>query len=1250
MTVLTLPIPRNETDFEDLVLDYAWYELQPEAAQPYGRRGAGQNGIDHQLRLVDGSWFGIQCKRYWDKKLTAKILQKDLDAAHTIAPPLARYIVATTKRADTKLQDWARNATINSRATVDIWFWDDVERWLNANPARLSQYNPLPAIVHAQGLLQQVGGTKNAHEVVAFAASPATIPGNDSDPESVKAASVLLLAGRPQQAFDRLAADRDALSSVASVWRVSASALNMLGDHKELLALAKRAATLGVQDIRLRALEATAHRALGDVARSRSDLEELLRSAIVGEERAAVLNQWLNLRLEEDHITYDALVEDVTPADRADPNLHLPLAQAALFSGNTIAFDEHVAVLEAAPDKVGDWIPQMLRAMAPIVEGERRGIREGVPLRDSVLRSSIKEAITRLDFVLQRQFSDIPHATNRLRALTWRARGAALIGNFQIADDSYMAALDVAASDPKTMLLAARYAAEFDRQKFWDGLLDRADVEQNPQLVFAQASRRVLKGDIAAREDLRRLEAALPVGDVRRAQAISARLYLPFDPADTSEAVEHGLVELVRTKEPDSLVVGLALQLKEGKLTDELLQRIRDQLRAVDGSSFDVVTHLTTAEILNDGNEFELRNALQPARDTAVDIAGDDLPRNGALQAVRLALDELRLARGELLLNRYFPESNTDRLALRLRAALSFKKGDLAAAMGSMSRLVELKLANANEVLQWAWYARAFGQGLHARHLFRPDLVPSTETAREVSALANALQLLFRTRDYNRLLAEAGDRITDDEELFQAAVASTLSGRSAPTPDVVAVDTIAVLRRQDGRGEQRMVWITDIAGPSSPPFTRVQRAENWLTALIGRSLGSLVTFTSGVFAGEWMVEQILPGAAGTQARLLEWAVRQGIAGGGVDTINGNDDPIVSITQRMQEDRANRTPPPPDVPIAMIFHVRQCIPFKFLGDIERPRFFFGRSGELESEIAIFRRSPTDTYVYVDPLTILIAEQLGIAETLIKAAGRVRVMAQSQLTLIAWWWEEREHRHVRASAALGSDGRMIFQEHTPSVRAWGRKLWRAIAQRRQDSRVEIIRAFPDEMGKVLSGLNESLDLGTLATFAATAGTSNVYASIDGNLIDVTRRLKTLDIRAISLLGLLRWGVLRGRITWLEEARAIVQLSRGNWSFISVGSAEIAAVLAATDRKRRNADLSALLRDFSTSEPRGAVRVVTEALDRISGEPAAVRTRVVAEQLFDALPTIPRSVRAQLAPSYKGRWYSSVLRAWRKKGGAN
>ena len=315
-----------------------------------------------------------------------------------------------------------------------------------------------------------------------------------------------------------------------------------------------------------------------------------------------------------------------------------------------------------------------------------------------------------------------------------------------------------------------------------------------------------------------------------------------------------------------------------------MLQKVRDRIRAIDGASINVMTHITVAAILNDAEEFELRNALQPSRDVAIDATGDALSRGPALQSVQLALAEMRQDRASVLVTRYFPALDTDRLAWRLRATLALRNGELDAAVRFLFRLVELKLSSANDLSQWAWYARAMGQGLHARRALSRDRFPPAQTASQVSALANALQLLFRSRDYDRLLADAGDRITDNEELFPAAVAATLSGRSAPPPDVVAVDTIAVLRRQGNSGEQRMVWIADKAGPSSQPFTRVQRNEAWLAPLIGQSAGCVVTFVGGAFAGAWTVEQILPAAAGTQTRLMDWAVRQGISGGGVDSV------------------------------------------------------------------------------------------------------------------------------------------------------------------------------------------------------------------------------------------------------------------------------------------------------------------------------------------------------------------------------
>ena len=58
--------------------------------------------------------------------------------------------------------------------------------------------------------------------------------------------------------------------------------------------------------------------------RARAQLMEMLQSAGAGAERGAVLNHWLNLRLDEDHATYDDMSAEVTAADRADPQLHLP--------------------------------------------------------------------------------------------------------------------------------------------------------------------------------------------------------------------------------------------------------------------------------------------------------------------------------------------------------------------------------------------------------------------------------------------------------------------------------------------------------------------------------------------------------------------------------------------------------------------------------------------------------------------------------------------------------------------------------------------------------------------------------------------------------------------------------------------------------------------------------------------------------------------------------------------------------------
>jgi hypothetical protein len=136
-----LPAPQTPDAFEALCLDVWRRLLNDPHAQVYGRGGQQQRGVDifgRRDRSMD--WVGIQCKVRRGGELRPRDIETDLEAAATMNPRLSEFVIATTARRDTTMQDLARERTARNQAVglfvVTTFFWDDFEIFLQ-NDANL---------------------------------------------------------------------------------------------------------------------------------------------------------------------------------------------------------------------------------------------------------------------------------------------------------------------------------------------------------------------------------------------------------------------------------------------------------------------------------------------------------------------------------------------------------------------------------------------------------------------------------------------------------------------------------------------------------------------------------------------------------------------------------------------------------------------------------------------------------------------------------------------------------------------------------------------------------------------------------------------------------------------------------------------------------------------------------------------------------------------------------------------------------
>lgn len=145
---MSLPPPRDFSEFEDLCCDL-WRRIWGDPnAKRNGRRGQRQHGVDVFGRRA-GRSEGLQCRtkdQMTGSKLVFPELARLILEAENFSPPLAAFTIATTALRDAPLQERIRRLSTSREAegrfTVGVWFWEDILCELAANHDLLIKYYP----------------------------------------------------------------------------------------------------------------------------------------------------------------------------------------------------------------------------------------------------------------------------------------------------------------------------------------------------------------------------------------------------------------------------------------------------------------------------------------------------------------------------------------------------------------------------------------------------------------------------------------------------------------------------------------------------------------------------------------------------------------------------------------------------------------------------------------------------------------------------------------------------------------------------------------------------------------------------------------------------------------------------------------------------------------------------------------------------------------------------------------------------
>jgi|GEM_PF-961808 len=158
--------------FEDLANGLLGEVYDIPDAQPFGRPGQAQDGVDVFGRSKRYGLIGVQCKRLTDLDeqgspypggpVSRKLLRDEAAKSLNFKPELSIWILATTARRHTAVQNWVnelneewRNDRRNRR--VMVWSWDDIIGYLNAFPELQRWYY--------EGVIK-VRGAKDLDEVI----------------------------------------------------------------------------------------------------------------------------------------------------------------------------------------------------------------------------------------------------------------------------------------------------------------------------------------------------------------------------------------------------------------------------------------------------------------------------------------------------------------------------------------------------------------------------------------------------------------------------------------------------------------------------------------------------------------------------------------------------------------------------------------------------------------------------------------------------------------------------------------------------------------------------------------------------------------------------------------------------------------------------------------------------------------------------------------------------------------------------
>lgn len=1223
----------DENGFEEWLRIYMQevYGL-PLPPQRNGRSGQAQAGVDLMFRNAQGEWVGVQAKAYRRKRLTAKLLDTEVMAAHGFEPPLTHYVVCTLNERDAALQAHAHGASINGHANVSVLALQDLAE-------EASRRQPLMRDLIGRASPDYLDAMRHYLQPPAPTLAVGAPGPNLIEDAALKAIGAWIDVGNPQRALDELASYKGQAAR-AQCLIVETRARFALGELDAVAQVARNEAHRTTPNPVLLAHGAHAAALMGDQEIANAWLTQALAVASP-KEKPQVVGSYLRAHAQRDDSNFETLERFATAALDDVSSVAIALADTAFQLDDLDAANRWY---ERARAREANW-PAGAR-------GNELGARIWKLIRTKDAGASIDALLGECVAQLASMLSDPTLQANGLRQplLVNLGHARQALGDFQGAAAAWDEALRLPSPPESVWMHRCVLSAIEGIYLPSDELVARCATSHTASLVFASACTTLGHTERAA-VLIDAVLAGEGVSQDDRVRAHIERIRLESSGQDDRVTPGHvatmlGLVDHANPSLP--LFVWLignfrAAGADQGDTARAAVRDLASRLHIGSAQRAALAEDLLRAQLDDTAITWlsDIEHEAWPNRESVSQL-------NGALALLRIYSRTFRFDDARNLVAQLVGQFPLDAKAMLYCARALHSAGDRLGAYGVLTDAIRRGVQDGNVIGSWARLAVMLKMRREAHGILR-ELQFAPRNPMEYAKLLQARALLGIHSDGDVSVTSA-TQVTPDNA--GAVFASGLLHRS-PKPLRVAYGRIVHVRitQDEAVRMDEHVLVLQEPGDGMPGVRTLAAASfPWVAELLGARVGETrmlmappfercsATIVNVVGSDHWSVMQ-----AAQMVHLLPPAAT------GMETVSAED--LDGLRERLSQrvnaqrlagENALRLASANGAAISIVAEASNSSPRGLLKESPpwRPT---GYPGSAEDTVAADRALTEAKRLVLDPITLLLMVDIG-AEPLLGLLPKKPVMTpQAAWQLFDWWYVlERHHRGTAGHAVTTSKGDLVIipvtAEQRRSTRAFWQRIWNTISQH-----IEIVEPPPltnSDLQKCIPLVGRSV----ISGMALAREHGWAYVTEEGMLAAVAKHIANAKVGNLHRLF-----AIGAELAWWRPSQALSHMAtliRHGWSWVSFPVSMIRTALCLpTPQRQKTVEL--LLRQIKKSEPAVAVRTLFNLLDDVDNNAYpnvdSCRLRKLA---VECLPSgLPRELRTRLAQDFARRHPGRIHRASRR-----